>query len=115
MGIRVEGCLLTCEGAEACPTCKDDPAEYHGARYLTPFTPEHPHFEVLHNYQMCFFCIFIWLDVRLFTATFADRSFAKVGQVTDNFLDLELQLNEFQKWEEHVLNSQNTDFQTNAI
>ena len=50
MGIRVEGCLLTCEGAEACPTCKDDPAEYHGARYLTPFSPEHSRFEVLHNY-----------------------------------------------------------------
>ncbi|XP_078372242.1 uncharacterized protein LOC144655919 isoform X2 [Oculina patagonica] len=47
MGIRVEGCLLTCEGAEACPTCKDDPTECHGARYLTPFSPEHPHFEVL--------------------------------------------------------------------
>ncbi|KAJ7390558.1 hypothetical protein OS493_024596 [Desmophyllum pertusum] len=47
MGIRIEGCLLTCEGAEACPTCKNDPTDYHGARYLTPFSPEYPHFEVL--------------------------------------------------------------------
>ena len=102
MGIRVEGCLLTCEGAEACPTCKDDPAEYHGARYLTPFTPEHPHFEVLHNDQMYFLCIFIWLDFRLFTATFSKRPFAKVGHVTNNFLDFELKLNEFQNCKEDV-------------
>ena len=47
-GIRVEGCLLTCEGAEACEVCKDEPNEHHGARYLTPFSKEHPHFEVLH-------------------------------------------------------------------
>ena len=65
MGITVEGCLLTCEGAEACPTCKDDPAEYHGARYLTPFTPEHPHFEVLHNDQMpVYHHDVIWLEVH---------------------------------------------------
>lgn len=78
MGIRVEGCLLTCEGAEACPTCKDDPAEYHGARYLTPFTPEHPHFEVLHIDQMYFFRIFIWLEVRSSVHShFFNRPFAK--------------------------------------
>jgi len=46
-GIRVQGCLLTCEGSEYCSTCKDDPAEYHGARYRFPFSPENPHFEVL--------------------------------------------------------------------
>lgn len=48
MGIRVEGCLLTCEGAEACKVCKDEPHEHHGARYLTAFSEEHPHFEVLY-------------------------------------------------------------------
>lgn len=46
-GIRVQGCLLTCEGSLFCSTCKDDPAEYHGARYIFPFSPETPHFEVL--------------------------------------------------------------------
>lgn len=69
MGIRVEGCLLTCEGAETCPTCKDDPTEYHGARYLTPFSPEHPHFEVLYNYEMYFPFTYIAYDICPFTAT----------------------------------------------
>ena len=68
MGIRVEGCLLTCEGAEVCPTCKDDPTEYHGARYLTPFSPEHPHFEVLIN--RCVFPVHTWLDIRPFASTY---------------------------------------------
>ncbi|XP_078372504.1 uncharacterized protein LOC144656151 isoform X2 [Oculina patagonica] len=46
-GIRIEGCLLICEGSECCSTCKDDPSDNHGARYLFPFSPETPHFEVL--------------------------------------------------------------------
>ncbi|XP_078372507.1 uncharacterized protein LOC144656151 isoform X5 [Oculina patagonica] len=46
-GIRIEECLLICEGSEYCSTCKDDPSDNHGARYLFPFSPESPHFEVL--------------------------------------------------------------------
>ena len=50
MGIRVEGCLLTCEGADACVACKKyrSTSPDHGARYLTQFSKEHPHFEVIH-------------------------------------------------------------------
>ncbi|CAH3032231.1 unnamed protein product, partial [Porites lobata] len=46
-GIRIQGCLLICEGSEFCSTCKDDPKKYHGARYIFPFSPDCPHFEVL--------------------------------------------------------------------
>ncbi|KAJ7393952.1 hypothetical protein OS493_003621 [Desmophyllum pertusum] len=46
-GIRVEGCLLACEGGTFCTTCKGESEECHGARYLIPFSPEFPHFEVL--------------------------------------------------------------------
>ncbi|CAH3165027.1 unnamed protein product, partial [Porites evermanni] len=46
-GIRIQGCLLICEGSEFCSTCKDDPAKYHGARYIFPFSPDCSHFEVL--------------------------------------------------------------------
>ncbi|KAJ7393955.1 hypothetical protein OS493_003624 [Desmophyllum pertusum] len=46
-GIRVEGCLLACEGGTFCTTCKVESEEDHGARYLVPFSPEFPHFEVL--------------------------------------------------------------------
>ena len=37
------------EGVEFCQTCKDHPTasqRNHGARYLVPFTPEFPRFEV---------------------------------------------------------------------
>ena len=48
-GVRIEDSLLTYEGIEFCQTCKDQPAvsqRNHGARYLVPFSPECPHFEV---------------------------------------------------------------------
>ena len=42
-GIRIEGSLLTCEGG----TMNCGPGKhFHGARYLTPFSPDFPHFEV---------------------------------------------------------------------
>ncbi|XP_068736342.1 uncharacterized protein [Montipora capricornis] len=46
-GISVEECLLTYEGAKLCDLCTPEkPWKYHGARYLIPFSPEFPHFEV---------------------------------------------------------------------
>lgn len=45
-GIRIEGCLLVCEGGNFCETCEGESEECHGARYLVPFSPEFPHFEV---------------------------------------------------------------------
>ncbi|XP_044172678.1 uncharacterized protein LOC114966353 [Acropora millepora] len=47
-GISVEECLLTCEGAKLCDLCKPGTTwNYHGARYIIPFSLEFPHFEVL--------------------------------------------------------------------
>jgi len=47
-GIRVEGPLLTCVGMAKCSECNRRPSKQHwpGARYLTAFSPEFPHFEV---------------------------------------------------------------------
>lgn len=41
-GIRIEGLLLTCEGTKSCRKEKC----FHGARYIHPFSPDFPHFEV---------------------------------------------------------------------
>ena len=41
------------EGAEFCQICKDHPTSSqsnHGARYLVPFSPEFPRFEVRNQY-----------------------------------------------------------------
>lgn len=49
-GVRIENNLLMYEGIETCQKCKGQPAasqRNHGARYLVPFSPECPHFEVL--------------------------------------------------------------------
>ncbi|XP_073258533.1 uncharacterized protein [Porites lutea] len=47
-GIRIQGCLLTYEGSQFCSTCRDNfSAPIHGARYMFPFSPDSPHFEVL--------------------------------------------------------------------
>ena len=48
-GIKIEGSLLMYEGIESCQKCKNNPTvsqRNHGARYLVPFSPECPHFEV---------------------------------------------------------------------
>jgi len=42
-GIRREGSLLTCEGAETCHPTRN---HYHGARYCLCLSPEMPHFDV---------------------------------------------------------------------
>ena len=46
-GIRIEGNHLICEDVTPCPECSHS-VKYHwpGARYLTRFTKEFPHFEV---------------------------------------------------------------------
>ncbi|XP_078356168.1 uncharacterized protein LOC144640972 isoform X2 [Oculina patagonica] len=46
-GVRIEDCLLVCEGGNFCSVCKGESDECHGARYLVPFSRELPHFEVL--------------------------------------------------------------------
>ena len=51
MGLKVEGCLLTYDGAKSCEVCTSSPQSttsllHHGARYIIPFTEEFPHFEV---------------------------------------------------------------------
>lgn len=48
-GIKIEGSLLMYEGIETCQKCRNNPTisqRNHGARYLVPFSPECPHFEV---------------------------------------------------------------------
>lgn len=49
LGIGIEGSLLTYEGSSSCYTCENRKISWahHGARGLTPFTPEMPRFEVL--------------------------------------------------------------------
>ena len=75
MGIRVEGCLLTCEGADACVVCKDEPRQHHGARYLTQFSKEHPHFEVIYSFHIIFRRYSkLWLSVN-FEPTYLPLSF----------------------------------------
>ena len=51
-GIKIEGSLLMYEGIESCQKCRNNPTisqRNHGARYLVPFSPECPHFEVCHR------------------------------------------------------------------
>ena len=45
-GIRIEGNHLTCEDVTRCPECSPGEDHWPGARYLTRFTKEFPHFEV---------------------------------------------------------------------
>ena len=44
-GVQIDGLLLSCERTADCP----DSEHVHGARYLTPFSPAFPHFEVSSN------------------------------------------------------------------
>ena len=58
-GIKIEGSLVMYKGIESCQKCRNNPAvsqRNHGARYLVPFSPECPHFEVWHwnvNSECC--------------------------------------------------------------
>lgn len=45
-GIRIEGNHLTCKDETRCPECSPGEDHWPGARYLTRFTKEFPHFEI---------------------------------------------------------------------
>jgi len=45
-GIRIQGYHLTCDEVTRCPECGPGEGHWPGARYLTRFTKEFPHFEV---------------------------------------------------------------------
>lgn len=65
-GVSIDGSQLTCEGSEFCTTCKDDPVDFHGARYLVPFTPEFPQFEVsAAEHDTVVFIVNVMFDLKL--------------------------------------------------
>ena len=64
-GIKIEGSLLMYEGIESCQKCRNNPTvsqRNHGARYLVPFSPECPHFEVWHRNVNSEYCWMLTFD-----------------------------------------------------